>query len=290
MSSDAVMNVSFKNLVNKRKIWLDNRGGSFDAESKPFGPAIGDNGGRNESFIWEGHITDPNHTSDRSLRQWVVLRRWILDSKVKTVNAGNNAYDDTLISWETAGGAYVETNPPSYFRLHFSPAIAGKVISTATAEVFPGVAPLQDAGDNGGHPTRCIGIAPYCAYGSCDIWVGATVPTAGAGDSAVPEGQFNTAIGGKVMDTWEEGIMCPNFFTRPWRFEVRGAKGEQLGIVCRNLNNQERRSHFVYGANNLPGVLVSWMAEFDVYDILPEAEERLNPNGALPDRKNIPRY
>lgn len=286
------MNVSFKNLFNKRKIWIDNRGGSRDLLSRPFGPAAPDpEGGRNGSFIWEGHINDPKPSSDRSNYQWVVFRRWILSSKVSVVNAANAGYDDGLISWETPGGAYTDLNPPSYFRLHFTPASSGqKIISTAEAELDAGVVPVQDEDNIGGHISRCVAIAPYCAYGSCDIWVGATVPAGGAGSNAVAEGQFNTGIGGKLMDSWEEGVMCADFFERRWKYEVRGEHGEQLGITCRNAADGQKSSHLMYGgAPGLPGVVVQWIAELDVYDILPEAEERYNPNGVLPATKNIPR-
>jgi len=289
MSSDAVMNVSFKNLYNKRKIWIDNRGGSRGILSRPFGPASADpEGGRNGSFIWEGHINDPQPTSDRSNYQWVVFRRWILSSKVSVVNAGNAGYDDGLISWETPGGAYTDMNPPSYFRQYFTPSSSGqKIISTAEAELTAGVVPAQDEDNIGGHVSRCVAIAPYCAYGGCDIWVGAQVPAGGAGTNIVAEGQFNTGIGGKLMDSWEEGVMCANFFERKWKYEVRGEHGEQLGITCRNAADGQKSSHLLYGG--LPGVIVQWIAELDVYDILPEAEERYNPNGTLPATKNIPR-
>ena len=69
--------------------------------------------------------------------------------------------------------------------------------------------------------------------------------------------------------------------------QVRGEHGEQLGITCRNAADGQKSSHLLYGG--LPGVIVQWIAELDVYDILPEAEERYNPNGTLPATKNIPR-
>ncbi len=294
MSSDAVMNVSFKNLYNKRKIWLDNRGGSAKILSGGFGPAIGDSRGRNDSFIWEGHIEDPDPSANRCNYQWVVFRRWIMNSKIGVVNGNNTGYDQVLISWETPGGAYDELNPPSYFRIHFS-AAAGprKVITTDTPEVDPGVV-LPEEGPGGGHMSRCVAIAPYVAYGGCEHWIGATAPSPGgqqaAGSAAVPEAQFNYGIGGKLMDTWEEGILCADFFHRRWRYEVRGETGAQLGITCRNLADTQRSSHLGYGQLALPGVAVSWIAEMDVYDVLPEATEKYNPNGELPDRKNIPRY
>ena len=283
--ADAILNVPFSSLRNKRKIMINNGAGSNGFLLSTFGPASPNpTAGRNNSFIWEGPINDTTPGGSRSNQQWVVFRKWVMNSKIGVVNNATNGYDQVFISWETPGGAYLETNPPAFLKLRFGPADAsGAVISTESDYIEAGVFP-PEAVMTGGHPTKEVGIIPYCAFGGEAVWNGATVPAAVAGDARTPEFQPNLAIGGTIMRTWEEGILVPNLFNGgSFVIEVAKDDGSTIGITCRDLANNDRSSHLTYGVAGLPGVEVNWMLEMDVYDIMPEDERQQNL-----DQRNLP--
>tara|TARA_R110000772_G_scaffold76203_1_gene164804 strand:+ start:1850 stop:2713 length:864 start_codon:yes stop_codon:yes gene_type:complete len=273
--TDAILNVPFSSLRNKRKIIINNSNGSAPGLSTGFGPAAPNSlKGRNDSFIWEGPINDPTPNANRSNQQWIVFRKFVLNSKISVVNNAQNGYDNVFISWETPGGAYNNTNPPAFFKLRFGAAdSSGAVISTSPDEVTPGVLPVE-AVYSGGHASKEVGIIPYCAFGGSDAWNGAVVPAAAPGDAQDPQLNFNLGIGGTIMRTWEEGILVPNLFNGGnFLIEIRNDIGQTIGITCRDLAGNDRSSHVTYGGLNLPGVAVNWNLECDVYDILPSNEK-----------------
>jgi hypothetical protein len=281
---DAVLNIPFSSLVNKRKIFINNIGGGLGGHEDD-GIAPVEIRGSDFKWTWQGVIKDDRPNASRTNQQWMVCRKFYFNNIVSVLNTGRTAYENNFCQWLAAGGAGGQAgaalNIPYAFAITMDTNLGGSVQTSLP----------HSAGFSVGQGTqdcRVLGMLPYSiAGGSHEVVVG-TFNNSDAANVGP-----NNCVGGRVHDSWEEGVLVANLYNRQIGFEIMDADTNVLVLRGENAANDVRTTDAnVAGAGgfagrNLPGILLNWVLEFDIYDVLPEKEKGNSRTPHNPPRGNM---